>query len=116
MPILNLTRQTTLASYVQVADNPLKRMKGLIGKLGLAQGYALLIPGCNSIHMFFMKFPIDVVFVDKANKVAGLSKNIKPFELSPVFWKSSCAIELPAGTIEATQTQLNDELTITSSW
>jgi uncharacterized membrane protein (UPF0127 family) len=116
MPIINKTKQVNLASYVEIADNPFTRMKGLLGKLGLSEGYAFVIKPCNSIHMLFMKFAIDVIFVDQKNIVIGLVEQIKPFEFSPVFWKSSCAIELPAGTIKKSQTQLNDQLTITSSW
>ena len=112
MPITNLTQKTTLASSVEMADNPLKSMKGLLGRDSLNPKEALVIWHCQSIHMFFMKFAIDVVFADADNKVVGIVSRIKPFRLSPVFWKSSCAIELPAGTIEETKTQVGDQLTI----
>ena len=112
MPIINLTRETTIAKHVEIASNPLERMKGLLGRNTLDTDQALIIPFCNSIHMFFMKFPIDVIFLDKTNRVVGLTVNIKPFELSPIFWKSSCAIELPAGTIELTQTQQGDQFSM----
>lgn len=113
MPIVNVTRQTTLAFNVEIADNPFKRMQGLLGRASLPQGNALVIPHCNSIHMLFMNFAIDVVFLDRGNKVVGLAKGIKPFEISGIFWKSSCALELPVGTIEASRTQWGDEVLIT---
>ncbi len=116
MSIVNLTKETTLASYVEIADNPLKRMTGLLGRVSLEQGYALVITNCSSIHMLFMKFSIDVIFVDQNKRVVGLVKNIQPFKFSPVFWKSSCAIELPAGTIESTKTQIADQLSVCTSW
>ena len=116
MPIINITRATTLASYVEIADNPAKRMKGLLGRPSLAQGYALVITCCSGIHMLFMKFAIDVVFLDKKNQVVGIVLNIKPFEFSPIFWKASCAVELPVGIIESTNTQVGDQLSVTSSW
>ena len=112
MPIVNLTQRKILAETVEIAQNPLSRMKGLLGRTELRSKEALVITGCQSIHMFFMRFAIDVIFVDKKNSVVGLTANIKPFMLSPIFWKSSCAIELPAGTIEASQTQLGDQLQI----
>ena len=112
MPIVNLTRSTTLANSVEMADTPRKRMRGLLGRESMKEGNSLVITQCQSIHMFFMKFAIDVVFIDGNKKVVGLSKKIKPFMLSPIFWKSACAIELPAGTIESTGTQVGDSIKI----
>ncbi len=112
MPIVNLTRNTILASSVELANTPLKRMRGLLGRDSLPEGQALLIVPCNSIHMFFMKFTIDVIFLDEKNKIVGLAPKIKPFRLSSVFWKSACAIELPAGTIEKTNTKFKDQIEI----
>ena len=85
-----------------------ERSKGLLGRVSLSPGEALIIPHCQSIHMFFMRFSIDVIFTDKNNKVVGLVKNIKPFQFSPVFWKASYAIEAAEGTIHSSQTQLGD--------
>ena len=110
MTIVNVTRQTQLAQQVIVANTPLERMQGLLNRESFLPQEALVITQCSSIHMFFMKFAIDVVFVDKHNQVVGLCPHIKPFEVSPIFWKSACAIELPAGTIKATGTQVGDQL------
>jgi len=110
--ILNLTRNTTIASHVAIAQNPWARMKGLIGVEDLPLGEALIITRCQSIHMFFMKFPIDVIFCDRHNKVIGLCERIKPFCLSPVFFKASYAIELPSGTIAVSKTQIGDQVQI----
>ncbi|MBI3601825.1 MAG: DUF192 domain-containing protein [Candidatus Omnitrophica bacterium] len=110
--IKNLTRQTILATCVEIAHTPLKRMRGLVGRLFLKPTEALVIAPCQSIHMLFMKFPIDVIFLDDKNKVIGQRARIKPFQFSAIFWKSACAIELPAGTIELTHTQLGDQIQI----
>ena len=110
--IVNTTRQQTIASVVETASNPWASMKGLLGRNSLPKGHALIITGCNSIHMMFMRFAIDVIFIDKHNTVVGLCQNIQPFAFSPIFLKSSCAIELPAGTIHATQTALQDKIQI----
>ena len=115
MPILNLTRKTTIASHVEMADTFFKRMQGLLGRASLGAGEALIITHCQSVHMLWMKFAIDVIFIDQQNKVVGLTARIKPFKFSPIFWKSSCAIELPAGTIETTNTQMGDEIHWASS-
>ncbi len=108
--IANLTRGTTIASRVKIANNSWTRMKGLLGGADFPPGEALIITHCQSIHMFFMKFSIDVIFCDSQNKVVGLCQDIKPFYLSPVFFKASFAIELPSGTIAASKTQLGDQV------
>jgi uncharacterized protein len=112
MPITNLTRQTTLANRAEMANTPLARMKGLLGKDRMPGDYGLVITGCQSIHMLFMKFAIDVVFIDDKNNVVGLTENIQPFSLSPVFWKASSAIELSVGTIKKSNTAIGDQITI----
>ncbi|MEI7998590.1 MAG: DUF192 domain-containing protein [Candidatus Omnitrophota bacterium] len=114
MPITNLTKETLLANSVEIANTPFKRMRGLLGRTSMKAQEALIITECNSIHMFFMKFTIDVVFLNKENKVIGLSKRIKPFECSPIFWRAVCAVELPEGTIEATNTQVGDRLAVSA--
>jgi hypothetical protein len=108
--IVNLTRNTVIASNVKITQNSLQRVKGLLGTKNFPQGEALIITHCQSIHMFFMNFPIDVIFCDGQNKAIGLCENIKPFSLSPVFFKASYAIELPSGSIAASKTQLGDQI------
>ena len=111
--ITNITRSTTIASRVEIAQNPLQRMKGLLGASDFPQGEALVITQCQSIHMFFMQFPIDVIFCDRQDKVVGLCADIKPFCLSPLFFKASYAIELPQGSIAASGTQIGDQIQLT---
>jgi len=108
--INNLTRKTIISAKVEIAQNSYARMKGLLGREGLLPGESLVITHCQSIHMFFMKFPIDVIFCDRQNKVIGLCEDIKPFFLSPIFFKASYAIELPTGAIKASQTQVGDQI------
>ncbi len=108
MSIINLSKNTILAREVIVADRFFVRLKGLLGRDSLDEQEALIIKPANSIHTFFMHFAIDVVFVDKKNKIAGLRENLKPFRLTPIFPKSALVIELPAYTIQKTQTQIGD--------
>lgn len=107
---MNLSTQGVIASQALVADNPWSRMKGLLGRKALQQGEALVITQCNSIHMFFMRFAIDVVFVDAKWNVVGLVRGIRPFGLSPVFWKAKTAIELEAGSIDKSGIELGQHL------
>ncbi len=110
--IINLNQGTTLAEETVVAEGIFSRIKGLLGKKGLSQGEALIIKPCNSIHMFFMRFAIDAVFVDKNNRVVGMVKCLKPFTVSPIFLKARFVIELPANTIQESRTQVGDYISI----
>jgi len=114
--ITNLTRNTVIASRIEMAQNPLDRMKGLLGRRDFPPGEALVITHCQSIHMFFMKFSIDVIFCDKQNKVIGLCERIRPFHLSPVFFKAAYAIELPSGSVAASRTQAGDVIKVTDTF
>jgi len=108
--IRNVTRNSVIASSIEIAKDSKQRMKGLLGRIEFPKGNALIITPCQSIHMFFMKFPIDALFCDKQNKVVGLCVNIKPFNLSPIFFKASYVIELPVGTIASSKTQVGDQI------
>jgi len=108
MKIINKTRNTIIANNVVVARGALQRMQGLLGKKSIAYDKALVIEKCNSVHTFFMQFAIDVLFVDKNNKIVGICPALKPWRLSPVFLKASFVIELPAGTIFSAIAQIGD--------
>ena len=110
MKIINASRNAVIAEHAAVADTLGTRTKGLLGRTQLSSGEALVITRCQSIHMLFMKFSIDVIFIDSRNRVVGLVKNIQPFRFSPVFWKASSVIECAPGTIEMTGTAVGDQL------
>jgi len=94
---------------MELADNGPKRNKGLLGREGLAPGEGLWIVPCESVHTFFMRFPIDLVYLDRNNKVRKLRSSVGPWRLSACLSAHSI-LELPAGTIRATQTQRGDSL------
>lgn len=75
-------------------------------------GEGLLIAPCNSIHMFGMKYAIDCIFLDANNKVVGLVENIAPGKMSRVFGPAKQCLELPAGAIASSSTQMGDLLTV----
>ena len=62
--------------------------------------------------MVFMRFAIDVLFVDKNDCVVGVVEHVRPFRFSPIFFKSKYAIELPEGEIVQTKTALGDKIQI----
>ena len=99
-----------MADDTLIANTFFRRILGLLGRNGLNKGQALILNPCNSIHTYFMRFPIDALFVDKNNQVLETIANLAPFRFSPLFFKSRLVIELPAGTIRSTATSQGDKL------
>jgi uncharacterized membrane protein (UPF0127 family) len=112
MKAVNLTTQRDLASNLETARNMLTRLKGLLGKSSMAPGEALLIKPCNGIHTFGMRFAIDVIFLDRENRVVAVTKDLRPNHLTRLYFRAASVIELPAGTVEATATSVGDEVGI----
>lgn len=84
-----------------------------MGRNELPAKEALVITPCNSIHTFFMRFSIDVLFVDAGNKIVGIKNGLKPWRLSPIYWRARFAIELPSGTIHESLSSIGDEVSLT---
>ncbi len=112
MNAFNVTRNRTLIERGEVADNAWTRLKGLIGHRPLKAGEGLMIQPCNSVHTFFMRFPIDVVYVSEAGEVVGLAQRLMPYRIGPIVRGASFVLELPAGTIEQTKTQRGDRVVV----
>jgi hypothetical protein len=112
LKILNTTKNTIIASQGWIARGTLERMTGLLGRSSFGEEEALVLTACRSIHMFFMKFPIDVIFADKNDIVVGCVERIKPFCLSPYFFRASYAVELSAGIIARSQTRAGDKISL----
>lgn len=112
MKIVNLTQNTIISNNATLADTFFSRTKGLLGRKSLDKDEALIITNCNSIHMFFMQFSIDVIFVDKKNRVVKLIENIKPWRITPIFWQANFAIEVNSGTIKISSLHIGDKLQI----
>ena len=110
--IQNSTRSTKLAEQTEIAKGMLRRGLGLIGRRGWTGSDGLVLSGCNSIHTFFMRMPIDVVYLDKGNRVLRADGAVKPWRVGPIVWKAKTVVELPAGTIERTGTRPGDLLQV----
>ncbi len=112
MKIINRTKDAVLATDAVLASTPLARIKGLLGKKELGRGQALILRPSNSIHTFFMCFSIDVLFVDKGNRVIKAIANLAPFRLTSIYFKATYTVELPAGSIASSNTSSGDILQI----
>ena len=94
-----------------MANTSAKRRTGLLKHERLDPGEGLLIAPCSAIHTFFMKFPIDLVYIDKKRKVRKVRHAVAAWRMSACFTAHS-VIELPAGTVERTRTAAGDQLAI----
>jgi uncharacterized protein len=100
-----------VCSDCEVADRAVPRMKGLLGRDGLEPGTGMLIKPAPSVHMFFMRFPIDVVFLDRRNAIVGISHVLKPWRMAGAR-RAVAALELPAGTAASSGVAIGDVLQI----
>ncbi len=98
--LLDQTTSEVISSKVEIASSFLKRLCGLIFYKKLEPGQSMFIPGCRQVHMFFMKFPIDLVFCNQNLQVVDIQENLQPWSLSPLVLSAQSVIELPAGTIK----------------
>jgi uncharacterized membrane protein (UPF0127 family) len=108
----NLTRGEALVTAGQVADNYWTRMRGLIGHAPLVEEEGMLIVPCSSVHTHFMSFPIDVLYVDKAQKIVAIDHDMAPWRFGRIRRGVHFVIELRAGTASRTGTDVGDQLQV----
>jgi len=95
----NRTRTQPVAARVLKADDPASRSKGLLGRESMAPDEGLWIVPCPMIHTFFMKFPIDVLFLDADLKVRRVIEDMRPWRLSPWVLSARSVLELKGGVL-----------------
>ncbi|MBV9326889.1 MAG: DUF192 domain-containing protein [Chloroflexi bacterium] len=108
--VVNRTRDALLAEQAELADNPWTRFVGLMGRRELPAGTGLVLKPGGGIHMWFMRIPLDVVHVDKRDRVTHVLRGIKPWRFGPLFVGNKLAFELPVGAADGTQ--VGDEIEI----
>jgi uncharacterized membrane protein (UPF0127 family) len=112
--IANVTRQTEIASCVEVADRGAKRRKGLLGRTALSPEEGLWIVPCEAVHTFGMRFPIDLVYLDRDKRVKKVRSEVPPWRVSGCLSAHS-VLELAQGTVRRTQTKPGDRLEFSSA-
>jgi uncharacterized membrane protein (UPF0127 family) len=110
--VTNATGKPLIGDRVEIASTSMTRMVGLLGKHGIDAGEGLWIKPSSGVHTIGMKFTIDVVGLDKDNRVIKLWKKLVPWRLTTVHWTMKSVLELPAGRIDECQIQLGDTLAI----
>jgi uncharacterized protein len=99
MRLLEAGSGRVLVEDLELAKSSWSRFVGLMGRPTLEKGRGLWIEPCNSIHMFFMRFAIDVLFLDRQRRVKKVMLNLKPWRISPIVLGARTVVELPAGTL-----------------
>lgn len=108
--VANTTRGSQLASRAGLTTSALERMRGLLGTASLAEGEGLVLDPCASVHMFGMRYALDVIFADQDQTVREVVRDLRPWRMTGWVRGARYAIELPTGA--AADTRLGDQLEI----
>jgi uncharacterized protein len=112
---INHTRGSILCADVEEASGAMARGKGLMGRPALAPGAGMLI-GAGPlipmmwIHTFFMRFPIDLVFLDRAGRIVRIMPNVKPWRLTAPVFGAHSVLELEAGAAQRNSSRRGDQI------
>lgn len=110
MVVVNGTRNTILALKVRRASSFWQRLLGLLAKAELYPGEGLLIDPCRGVHSYFMRFPIDIVYLDQDLRVVRLVPGLAPYRLGPVVKEAAAVLEVATGSISSSGTRCGDQL------
>jgi len=102
-----------VAPHVEVATGMWRRFMGLMFRTDLPAGHGLALTPCNSIHMFFMRIPLDVVFLDREGVAVHIYDGIRPWRVSRIVRGAHTAVELPAGTLRRAGVEKGAHLRLT---
>jgi|ERR1041384_3758370 uncharacterized membrane protein (UPF0127 family) len=109
MVLFNATKKTTVCDRCHFANSVLKRMVGLLNRKALTSGEGLLLDRCYGIHTIGMRFPIDVLFLDKELRVMRAVQALPPFRTC-VVRQAVYVLELPVGAIQVSRTEAGDQI------
>ena len=99
-----------MGDSVTLAETFARRFIGLLGRQSLKPSQGIWLEPCRSVHMFFMRFPIDVLFVDRRGRVVSAVSRLRPWRIAFGGAGTTAALELPVGMIEKTDTRPGDVL------
>ena len=100
-----------IVAPLEVARSARERMRGLLGRDGLSPGAGMLIERCSSIHTWFMRFPLDVMFLDGDMVIVKLARNLPPWRLA-MARRARCVVELSAGALDRLGVKVGDPLRV----
>lgn len=108
--IVNETRGSVLAEEALHATGFWTRLRGLLGRPEPEPGGGLVLDPCKSVHMWGMRYSLDVLFSDPQDCVVAMEEGLAPWQVSSHVKTARRAIELPTGTIQRTETKVGDQL------
>jgi uncharacterized membrane protein (UPF0127 family)/CheY-like chemotaxis protein len=107
--IVNLSRATIVCEHAEIADRPRARMRGLLGRVALPAGEGMLLQPAPSIHTAFMRFPIDVVFMDGTLRVIKIIEKLRPWRAVSAH-RGLAVLELSAHEARRREIEIGDQL------
>jgi uncharacterized membrane protein (UPF0127 family) len=110
--VFNKNRESFLGLRVALADTLIRRLKGLLGRIRLKPDDGIWLVPSRGIHTIGMLFPIDLIYLDSANRVIHLIESLGPFRVTPIRIKCASILELKSRAIYSSNTQIGDELLI----
>lgn len=113
--VVNQTRGTLLGSQVRMADDMPARVRGFLFRPPPAPGEGILLSPCRAVHMYGVRFSLDVVFISEQGRVVATYRDLGPWRRSSMHGSALHALELPAGTIRASETVVGDVLSWTTA-
>ncbi len=106
----NRSQGTVIAERARHATGLWERLVGLLGTLELGKGHGLVLEPCNSVHMFGMRYAIDVLFLDRGGQVLHIAEGLRPWRMTKVVRGARIAIELPVEAVKSARTMVGDEM------
>lgn len=114
MKAINASKAKIIATNIKEARSFFSRLKGLIGRAAWQDDEGLWMVHCRAIHTIGMRFPIDVVFLDRDYRVTKVIKSVGPYRPLLLCLRAEGVLELPAGTIEKSCIQVGDQIELFS--
>ncbi|MBT8402628.1 MAG: DUF192 domain-containing protein [Gemmatimonadetes bacterium] len=108
--VVNETRGAVVGSRVRVADRFWSRLRGFLGRPQPSPGEGLLLTPCDGVHMFGVRFPLDVVFLTEDGTVVHLVEGLRPWQRTSRVTHARAVLEVPVGTLGRTGTMVGDRL------
>lgn len=108
--VRNQDRDVQLGDHIRVADGWWSRLRGMIGYPEPREGQGLLLQPCQGVHMHWMRYALDVLFLDEDDRVVATYHGLKPWRFSRTHRDAACAIEFREGTLERTGTVVGDRV------
>ena len=108
--VVNQRGSVVLGDRILHADSWLTRLRGLLGRPAPGPGEGLMLTPCRSVHMFGMRYPIDVAFLDRDGVVVATYPGLPPGAGTSWHRRAQHALELPSGALAATGTSVGDRL------